>query len=605
MLAAAAAAEPPASYSPTLGADHPRNVYWGDLHVHTSYSADANSFGNRHLTPEDAYRFGRGEAIRAANGMQARLERPLDFVAVTDHAESLGLMRKIDVGDPNLPEAPIFSLWREMRAQGKFYEVTMQWARYKAGPGRPPLTTPGFVNAVWKEYCAFADGNYQPGRFTTFIGYEWTSMPDGDNLHRNVIFADTAERATQVVPFSASDSEDPEDLWRFMERYTERTGGAVIDIPHNSNLSGGRMFELRDMKGRPFTTHYARTRARWEPLVEATQFKGDSESHPYLSPTDEFAAFGDWDWANLLGSKEHQPSWFAGEYVREALKNGLKVEATLGVNPFKFGLVGSTDSHTAMATAEEDNWWGKMADDGPAAERVQQVRNWGKAKFSATQFLSSGYTAVWATDNTREAIFAALQRRETYATTGPRMVVRFFGGWRFARGDERLPDLARVGYGKGVPMGGDITRSPQGKAPTFLVHVARDPEGANLDRVQIIKGWVDAGGVTHERVFDVAVAGGRTIDADGRAREAVGNTVDVGAATYANGIGAPELAAVWTDPAFDPAERAFYYLRAIEIPTPRWPAHDAKFFGFTLPPEVQAVEQDRAYSSPIWYTPST
>ncbi|MGE0387882.1 MAG: DUF3604 domain-containing protein [Gammaproteobacteria bacterium] len=612
LSAAAAGADGPpsaASYSPYAGEPVRTHVHWGDLHLHTSYSIDANSFGNRLLTPEDAYRFARGETIQAQNGMQVRLGRPLDFLMVSDHAEFLGLMAKIDREDPLLMQSEILRRWRSMRSQGRYIEVLREWAPYIQGGVREQLLPEAFSHSVWQEYAQTADRFNDPGRFTTFIGYEWTSMPDGDNLHRNVLFRDAAPTATRALPFSAVDSPRPEDLWKFLDDYETRLGGHAIDIPHNSNMSGGLMFRPLDSHGKAITREYARTRARWEPLVEATQIKGDSESHPFLSPNDEFASYGDWDWSNLGGSKKHESGWFAGEYVREALKTGLALGSRLGENPFKFGLVGSTDSHTGLSTAEEDNFWGKTSDREPSADRY--LKTWmsaGSGGLHEHQLtlreLTAGMAAVWAPDNTREALFEAMKRRETYATTGPRMVVRFFGGWRFSAQDAVNPDPARIGNRKGVPMGGDLTQAPAGKAPSFLIHVARDPQGANLDRAQVVKGWLDADGAVHEQIYDVAVSGGRAIDADGRARTAVGNTVDVKNASYTNDIGAPELAVAWTDPDFDPARPAFYYLRVLEIPTPRWPAYDAVRFGFELPAEVDAVEQDRAYTSPIWYTPA-
>ncbi|MGE0386888.1 MAG: DUF3604 domain-containing protein [Gammaproteobacteria bacterium] len=602
------------SYSPYVGERLPMNVYWGDLHVHTAYSIDANVAGNQRIEPEDAYRFARGEEVTAQNGMRVRLGRPLDFLMVSDHGEYLGLLHRIDAGDAELMKSDVLRRWRDLRLQGQSGVVIREWGQYMHDRSRPRLTGEAFARSVWEAYTEIADRYNAPGRFTALIGYEWTASPEGDNLHRNVVFRDGADTARRVLPFTAVDSNRPEDLWRYMAEYEARTGGEVLDIPHNSNLSGGRMFQTLDSDGRPFTRDYAQQRARWEPIVEATQIKGDSESHRYLSPADEFADYGDWDWSNIGGSKPHRDEWFKHEYVRSALGLGLAIEARLGVNPFKFGLIGSTDTHTGLSTVEEDNFWGKMALNEPHAERADEpwagriadVATGGAATnmFSqpAAVLLDSGYAAIWATENTREALFAALKRRETYATTGSRMVVRFFGGWRFTPQDAASPRLARLGYSKGVPMGGDLVRAPDGAAPTFLVHAARDPDGANLDRAQIIKVWLDAAGEPRERIYDVAVAGGRAIDADGRARAAVGSTVDVESATYRNTIGAPELAAVWRDPDFDAHQRALYYLRVIEIPTPRWTAYDARHFG-TPPPQAHAIEQDRAYTSPIWYTP--
>jgi Protein of unknown function (DUF3604) len=385
----------------------------------------------------------------------------------------------------------------------------------------------------------------------------------------------------------------------------EKTGAEILALAHNGNLSNGRMFPIiESFNGKRIDREYAENRVRWEPLYEATQIKGDGETHPFLSPNDEFANFERWDKGNLDLTELKKPEMLEFEYARSALKNGLKMEAELGVNPYKFGLVGSTDAHTALAAVGEDNFFGKTASSEPSATRATHpfVKT-DKAVIMGWEQTASGYAAVWATENTREAIFDAMKRRETYATTGPRMVVRFFGGWNFEPSDanNRLP--ARIGYAKGVPMGGDLSDAPKGKAPSFLVAALKDPIGANLDRMQIIKGWLGKDGQTQERIYDVAVSGGREIDASGRAKASVGNTVDVANATWSNTIGAGEMITVWKDPDFDPALRAFYYVRVIEIPTPRWTAYDAKYYGVKMPSEVPMTTTERAYTSPIWYTP--
>ena len=597
------------SYSPYVNQNYPRQVYWGDMHLHTNLSADANNLGNRKISPAEAYRLARGEEVVSQTGLHVKLDRPLDFLAVTDHGEYLGLMVEIDRKNPELMKSALFRRWYKLRKQEKYADVIPE--RLKVKEEKLYLLSNQLKRSVWKDYAQIADQYNRPGVFTTFIGYEWSSLPDGNNLHRNVIFLDDASKVTQVLPFTATDSLEPEDLWRFMADYEHKTGGRVLAIPHNPNLSGGLMFALTDSEGRPFTKEYASTRSRWEPLLEVTQVKGDSESHEYLSPEDEFADFGDWDWGNMLGSKTHPEEWFQYEYARPALKLGLKVEAEVGANPFKFGLVGSTDIHTGLSTTDENNFWGKISLHEPSPERATDL--WlgkqfaesveGSQTIPAWAYLASGYAAVWAEDNTREALFEAMQRREVYATTGTRIAVRFFGGWRFEDSDALKPDFARIGYKKGVPMGGDLTAAPANQATRFLIHVAKDPHGANLDRVQIIKGWLGSGGRLHERVYDVAVSGDRTINAEGRAYEEVGTTVDIENATYTNSIGAVELAAVWTDPDFSASERAFYYVRVLEIPTPRWTAYDAKFFDLDLPDDVPLTHQERAYTSPIWYKP--
>ena len=402
-------------------------------------------------------------------------------------------------------------------------------------------------------------------------------------------------------------SPNPRDLWKWMVAYEEKTHGQVLAIAHNGNMSNGRMFPIiESFTGKKIDREYAEARARWEPLIEVTQMKGDGETHPFLSPNDEFADYETWDKGNLDLTEAKKPAMFEFEYARSALKNGLKLEKELGVNPYKFGMVGSTDTHTALATADEDNFFGKASISEPNATRAEHpyMEN-PKAglKIMGWEQTASGYAAVWATENTREAIFDAMERRETYATTGPRMMVRFFGGWDFEDEDAHTRMPAKAGYTKGVPMGGDLTRAPKGKVPTFLVAALKDPIGANLDRYQIVKGWLDSKGELHEKVYDVVWSGDRKPGEDGKL-PAVGSTVDVEQATWANTIGAPELIAVWKDPDFNPEQPAFYYGRVIEIPTPRWTAYDAKYFGLQLPPEVPTTTQERAYTSPIWYTPS-
>ena len=450
----------------------------------------------------------------------------------------------------------------------------------------------------------------QPGRFTAFIGYEWTSNTAGNNLHRNVIYRDNGEKASQVEPYTTFPplgSDDPRALWKWMAAYEQKTGGRLLAISHNGNLSNGRMFPIIEpVSGGKLDKDYALTRTKWERLYEVTQTKGDSETHPFLSPNDEFADFNRWDKSNLDGSVRKKQEMLEFEYARSAYKNGLKLEAELGANPFKFGLVGSTDSHIGISAVEEDNFFGKMATAEPNPQRWEHpfIKN----KQSGVTIMgwetqAAGYAAVWAQENTRESIFDAMQRRETYATTGPRMVVRFFGGWDFEAKDAQTRSPAMIGYSKGVPMGADLSDAPAGKAPTFLVAALRDPIGANLDRIQIIKGWLDAKGELHEKVHDVVWSGDRKSGANGKLPP-VGNTVDVANATWTNTIGAPELIAVWKDPDFDAKQRAFYYARVIEIPTPRWTAYDAKRFSIQMPKEVPMTTTERAYTSPIWYTPA-
>ena len=596
-------------YSPYAGRAFPTRVFWGDTHLHTAVSLDAGAIGCT-LGPEAAYRFARGEEVTTSTGQPAKLSRPLDFLVVSDHAEAFGSMVELVKSNPTLLANPQCKRWHDMIKEGGDSAVKAAWELIGmvADPSKvpPEFKDPAFVRSVWESYIRTAERFNEPGRFTAFIGYEWTSSPGGNNLHRCVVFRDGADKAAQTLPFSAFDGENPEDLWKVLAAYEEKTGGRVLAIPHNGNLSGGRMFALADFAGNPLTRKYAETRMRWEPVAEATQQKGDSESHPNLSPSDEFAAYEDWDKMNLAGSALHEDSMFQFEYVRAALKNGLALEAALGANPFKFGMIGSTDSHVGISAVEEENFFGKAPPYEPSAHRAEHAfTKLGDKKVMAWELGASGYAGVWATENTREAIWDAMKRKEVYATTGSRMVVRFFGGFDFDAQDAQTRSPAAAGYAKGVPMGGDLTAAPAGKAPTFLVAALRDPLGANLDRIQIVKGWVDAKGQVQERVHDVAWgdADRRKPGADGKLPP-VGSTVDVKKAVWTNTIGAPELITVWKDPEFDPNLRAFYYVRVLEIPTPRWTCYDAVRFGVELPKEVPMTTQERAYTSPIWYTPA-
>jgi hypothetical protein len=603
-------AKPP--YSPYSGRNFPVRPLFGDTHLHTAMSFDAGMFGAR-LGPADAYRLARGDEVTSSTGQRVRLSRPLDFLVVADHSDLMGLAPDFLGGKPEVLADPTARRWYELVRDGKAAEAFAELLP-AFGAGKVPESmqylpgTPGYQSA-WQATIRAAEQANEPGRFTAFIGYEWTSNTAGNNLHRNVIFRDGADRASQVEPFTTGKplgSDDPRDLWKWMAGYEAKSGGRVLAISHNGNLSNGLMFPIIEpTTGKKIDREYAATRMKWERLYEATQTKGDSETHPFLSPNDEFANFERWDRSNLDASARKQPEMLEFEYARSALRNGLKLDAQLGFNPFKFGLVGSTDSHTALTAVEEDNFFGKMASSEPSPQRwshpfMDNAQSGVRVMGWETQ--AAGYAAVWATENTRESIWDAMQRRETYATTGPRMMVRFFGGWDFEPADAQTRSPAVAGYAKGVPMGGELASAPAGKVPSFLVAALRDPIGANLDRYQIVKGWLDAGGNLHEKVYDVAWGGDRKPGADGKL-PAVGSTVDIASATWTNTIGAPELIAVWRDPDFDPKQRAFYYGRVIEIPTPRWTAYDAKRFGVTMPKEVPMNLQERAYTSPIWYTP--
>jgi hypothetical protein len=601
----AGAQSPEDPYSPYVGRNYPANVYFGDTHLHTRLSMDAYADSNTKNGPSEAYQWAKGEAIAGDDGVPTRISRPLDFLMVADHGEYMGLVPALAEGNEQLRATEAGARWGQMMDDGKLVSHVFGEFILDATSNNPRMKEPEFEKTVWDDIIDAAEAHNNPGKFTAFIGYEYSPFPDGDNLHRVVVFKDGKDKTSQVTPFSAFHSENPEDLWTWLQAYEDKTGGQVLAIPHNGNLSGGNMFALQTLEGKPLTREYAKTRMRWEPLYEATQYKGDSETHPYLSPEDDFADFERWDKANLAMLKPHKDEFFKYEYARSALQLGLAEERNIGVNPFKFGMIGSTDSHTSFAQAAEDNFLGKYGSASPNPDRWKHV--WPPvpgvvATMSGWESSSSGYAAVWATENTREALWDAMMRKEVYATTGPRMVVRMFGGFDYSEADAQSPDLVAIGYYKGVPMGGDLTKAPEGKAPTFLVSAAKDPEGANLDRVQIVKGWLGTDGELHEQVYDVALSGSRDI-IDGKASAKVGSTVDLATATYSNSIGDAFMSVTWSDPNFDASLSAFYYVRVIEIPTPRWTAYDEVRLGVEMDPEVVRVLQERAYTSPIWYTP--
>ena len=600
-------------YSPYVGRNFPTRPFFGDTHLHTGFSMDAGAFGAR-LSPRDAYQFAKGEEIAASSGQRVKLARPLDFLVVADHSDGFGFFPLIIGGDPKVMADPQGRKWHDMVHSGKgaaaAVDIIVNFGKGTISKAILPVPGTASYRGAWQETIKAAEEANDPGRFTAFIGYEWTSNTGGNNLHRNVIFRDDATKASRIEPFTTQKplgSDNPRDLWQWMAAYEEKTGGQVLAIAHNGNLSNGRMFPLiESFTDKPVDRDYAENRARWERLYEATQMKGDGETHPFLSPNDEFADYETWDKGNLDLSVPKEKSMLEFEYARAALKNGLLLEQQLGLNPYKFGMIGSTDSHTGLSTADEDNFFGKTSAHEPNPERMMHpfIKSPSGAIIMGWEMTASGYAAVWATDNTREAIWDAMERKETYATTGPRMLVRFFGGWDFEAHDANTRSPAVVGYTKGVPMGGDLSDATPGKSPTFLVAALKDPIGANFDRIQIIKGWLDKDGKPQERVYDVAVSGGRQIDVDGRCKTPVGNTVDVANATWTNTIGSGELITVWKDPDFDPSLRAFYYARVIEIPTPRWTAYDAKYFQAKVPKDIPMTTQDRAYTSPIWYTPA-
>ncbi len=602
-----------ALYSPYAGRNFPTRPYFGDTHLHTSFSMDAGAFGAR-LTPRDAYVFAKGNEVKSSSGQPVKLSRPLDFLVVADHSDGMGFFPLIMGGSQEIMSDPQGKKWHDMimGGQGAAAAIDIIQSFGKGTISKAILPLPGTraYQSAWDQTVKAAEEANDPGRFTAFIGFEWTSNTGGNNLHRNVVFRDDASKAGTIVPYTTMQplgSDNPADLWRWMTQFEDKTGGNVLAIAHNGNLSNGRMFPTVETFGKPVDRGYSADRAKWERLYEVTQTKGDGEAHPFLSPNDEFANFEKWDKGNLDGSVAKTKDMLEFEYARSGLKHGLALEQKLGVNPYKFGLIGSSDAHTGLAAMEEDNFFGKTAPQEPSPERMTNKffdNAQTGVKIMDWEVSASGYAAVWATENTREAIFDAMERRETYATTGTRLIVRFFGGWDFVAADagNRLP--AAIGYGKGVPMGGDLKAAPVGKAPTFLVAALKDPIGANLDRIQIVKGWVDGKGQVQEKVYDVVWgdADKRKPGSDGKL-PAVGSTVDVANATWTNTIGDPELITVWKDPDFDPKQRAFYYARVLEIPTPRWTAYDAKFYGVKPLPGTTMTLQERAYTSPIWYTP--
>ena len=590
-------------------AEFPQRVYWGDSHLHTENSGDAFGFGVR-LGPEEALRFARGEEVTSTLGLKAKLARPLDWLAITDHSDGLGAIKALADAPGLLIRDPTLKRWHDLLNSGPqgsqraSAEIIDAFAnnRFPAEFNNPDDIRKR-TRSIWDKHLDTVERYNEPGKFTALLGFEYTLMDGGKNLHRNVIFRDGRAQVEQVLPLAALGTKIPDALWAYMEAYEKKTGGRVLAIPHNSNLSNGLMFQITEPGGGAMSAAYAKRRAAHEPLVEITQIKGDSEAHPFLSPNDEFAGYGvtGWELGDLAMAEKKRPDMFAGEYVREALKRGLTIQDRTGANPYKVGVIGATDSHTALATGDEDNFFGKHTGAEPNAERAMQQQNLGsrQGRFG-WHYLAGGYAGVWAVANTRSAIFDAMMRREVFATTGPRMTVRFFGGWDFSDSD-LSSDWVRAGYKRGVPMGGTL-RSGQGR-PSFIVSALKDPDGANLDRVQVVKGWTDKAGKAFEKVFDVVWSDPAKRRLAAGKLPPVGDTVSVARATYSNSIGAPQLATVWSDPEFDAGQRAFYYLRVIEIPTPQWPAYDALRYKLKLPPGVRVKAQERAYTSPIWYDP--
>lgn len=582
-----------------------KDVYWGDTHVHTGWSMDAGLDGAT-LSPEDAYRFALGESITSNSGLQAKIKYPYDWFLVSDHSDAMGVINNLIDGNEEMMQVPVMKKWSEALKIGGEAATTVKSdaIRMQANGELPELMMdPKWMVDAWERTIETAEKFNTPGKFTTFIAYEWTVNADGgNNLHRNVIFRDGADRARQVIPLTTFETQEPKKLWEWMEAYETKTGGQLLAIPHNGNLSNGRMFEEKQFDGTPMTKKWVEMRARFEPLFELYQIKGQSEAHPSLSPTDEFADYELWDRGNLILLPKPKGA-LKTEYWREALKSGMRIEKELGTNPFKYGANAATDTHTGISSTEEDNFWGKFKSleisnkdrwDFPLLEgETDTYMGWEQS--------TSGFMGVWAESNTREAIWDAMMRKETYATTGPRMKVRFFGGFNFSEND-LSKDIAEKGYANGVPMGGDL-KFTNNKTPNFIISAIKDPNGANLDRIQVIKGWLDANGKTHEKIYEVKWSGNRQLDSKGKL-PAIENTVNLENATYTNTVGTTELKVYFTDPDFDPLQSAFYYVRVLEIPTPRWTLYDKVKHNLTLPAHVPLTHQGRIATSPIWYNPN-
>ena len=578
------------------------HLYWGDLHLHTNYSIDAYATGNKSVTPDLAYRYARGIPVTHPTlGTKVKMRRPLDFMAVTDHSIMLGMQVLLDSKNPQLLATPwgqrALALHTDPNARGGVMSLNNPSPERKEMMDQ--IQSPEIRQGTWGAEIDAAEKNNIPGTFTTLIGWEFTATADNGrkNLHRCVISDADGPAARKFLPYTEYEGPTPEDLWSFLEQTKTRTGVDFVAIPHNSNISGGLMFDMVDSAGRPLSAEYARQRVRWERLVEITQTKGTSEVNPEFAPSDEFAEF---EIRRKLLAGSPTPANRA-DYVRTALLRGLEIQRRTGVNPYQFGVVGGTDSHTGLSSATESDFLGKLAMDALLSERAHPTR---PVIFPAWEMSASGRTAAWATENTRKAIFAAFKRKEVYATTGTRIALRVFAGFAFDARDASAKDIAAVGYRKGVPMGGDLTSAPKGKAPSLLIHAAKDPLSGNLDRIQVVKGWIDSSGAAEERVYDVVWSGDRKVGADGKL-PAIGNTVDVKTATYTNTIGSTQLATVWKDPEFKADQAAFYYIRVLEIPTPRQSLYDAVALGIDVSETKQPASiQERAYSSPVWYTPT-
>ena len=584
-----------------------KEAYFGDTHVHTGWSFDAGLDGAI-LTPDDAYRFALGEEITSNTGTKTRLKKPYDWFLISDHSDGMGVINEVIDGNPEMMESEILAGWNKAFASGE--EARMAAAKSEVvvlqSTGKLPeqAMDPKWMASAWNKTIDAAEKFNQPGTFTTFTAYEWTvNAGGGDNLHRNIIYKEGGDQARDILPLTTFETQEPKKLWAWMANYEAKTGDKLLAIPHNGNMSNGRMYEEQQFDGTPMTKQWAEMRAKYERLMELFQYKGQSEAHPYLSPTDEFANYELWDRGNLVLKPKTSKEMLRYEYYREGLKSGMRIGQELGANPFMYGANSGTDTHTGISSLDESEFYGKFKTvepnnterwDFPLLEGNNDI-------YKGWEMAASGVMGVWAESNTREAIWEAMYNRETFSTTGSRLKMRFFGGFGLAEND-MADGMAQAGYDKGVPMGSVLAGSADTTAPGFLIHVVKDPDGANLDRVQVIKGWVDANGETQEMIYEVAWAGDRAVDAKGKL-PAIGNTVNMETAAYTNDIGETELSTYWSDPDFDPALPSFYYVRVLEIPTPRWTLFDKIRHNLDLPDNVPLVHQERGVTSPIWYTP--
>ena len=610
-------------------AEDSNQLLFGDTHLHTSYSFDAYLNKNQTADPDTAYRWAKGvPVVHAYNRARVQLETPLDFLVVSDHAELMGVIRAMNSGTADSEDLGLvgnLKRWFAVKVLNRAIESGEGSDVFNSilpvtaeNPGGDPVADPANELATgtfgdtlatetnaWHEIVDAAERHNTPGEFTTFIGWEWSSIPTGANLHRIVFTPDGSDAAKQFVPYGSDQSQYPEDLWQWLEDTQAKTGARFIAMPHNSNISKGYMYADTTLKGDDISAEYARRRLQWEPVSEVTQIKGDSETHPAVSPDDEFADFETYTHYIQQGSEEYSPK--AADYARSALRLGLELEQEIGANPYQFGMIGSTDSHSGLASAEEHNFWGKFARDSTPETKISKDAIGGSdggRNVTGWDMSASGLAAVWAKENTREEIFAAFQRKEVYATTGTRLQVRVFGGWSFSPEALESTDFASAGYANGVPMGGTLdsaNRPEEQGAPQMMIQALKDPKNANIDRVQVVKGWVDRQGKTFERVYNVAWSGDRQLDADGRL-PAVGSTVDLASGRFENTIGEEQLATVWTDPDFNAEHSAFYYVRVLQIPTPRHSLLDGLALQIGVPKQGPATIQERAYTSPIWYS---